>query len=251
MGALPRQRGLNRLQVRRSDSIRQLQPDLYQIRNPLVCCHAILDRQEVHLIDAGFVGDLKKIHKLLKDLGLSWANVKTVLLTHGHLDHTYNIAQIQKRSAAVLYAHSNEREHISGKHTYKGSARACGFLEACGRFILGYQAPRIDYELLPDQILPLAGGIKVVHTPGHTQGHCSFLWEKHSLLFSGDLFATGKHRTFLPPRFLNSCPEKLPSSIDKLGNLHLSGMLSNHCDSASPALQLSRFQRFREPPKRR
>ena len=34
--------------------------------------------------------------------------------------------------------------------------------------------------------LPVAGGIAVVHTPGHTPGHCSFLHPSSGVLITGD-----------------------------------------------------------------
>ena len=35
-------------------------------------------------------------------------------------------------------------------------------------------------------VLPLGGGLTVVHTPGHTTGHCSYLHTSTGVLLTGD-----------------------------------------------------------------
>jgi glyoxylase-like metal-dependent hydrolase (beta-lactamase superfamily II) len=35
-------------------------------------------------------------------------------------------------------------------------------------------------------VLPIAGGLAAIHTPGHCAGHLAFLWPKEGLLFAGD-----------------------------------------------------------------
>jgi glyoxylase-like metal-dependent hydrolase (beta-lactamase superfamily II) len=37
-----------------------------------------------------------------------------------------------------------------------------------------------------NQLLDVAGGLRVLHTPGHTMGHCSFLHEPTGVLITGD-----------------------------------------------------------------
>lgn len=62
-------------------------------------------------------------------------------------------------------------------------------------------APPAKYETLADgQVLELAGmSFEVLHTPGHTPGHCCFHLADQGLLFSGDqLFAGSIGRTDLP-----------------------------------------------------
>lgn len=223
----------------------KLQPNLYQLRSFLVSSYLIIDQERICLIDGGFLGSMKLIDECLKNEGLGWESISDVLLTHGHLDHTYNLARIQKRSPAKLYAHPLETDHIAARHTYRGINRVCGLLEFCGRLVFGYKKPRVDHLLKDQEQLEIAGNIRAVHMPGHTAGHCSYLWEKHDLLFAGDMFATGHKRTFLPPPIFNSCTRLLHKSLQSIRDLKPTGILSNHCDLASPEIQAKRFrQRF-------
>ncbi|MGE9268347.1 MAG: MBL fold metallo-hydrolase, partial [Verrucomicrobiales bacterium] len=139
--------------------------------------------------------------------------------------------------------HPADTLHFHGRFPYRGLSRVCGGLEHWGRTLFGFRAPQIEHPLADGQTLDFWGGIQVLHTPGHTVGHCSFYSLKHDLLFSGDLFANWLPRVMLPWPWLNSCPEKFPASIRKVLDLNPSGILANHCDKADPATQATRFQK--------
>jgi glyoxylase-like metal-dependent hydrolase (beta-lactamase superfamily II) len=50
----------------------------------------------------------------------------------------------------------------------------------------GFAAVPVAEELTDGQVLPVAGGLRVVHTPGHSPGHASFLHEESGVLITGD-----------------------------------------------------------------
>ena len=45
---------------------------------------------------------------------------------------------------------------------------------------------RVASEFADGELLPVAGGLRVIHTPGHSPGHCSFLHEPTGCLVTGD-----------------------------------------------------------------
>jgi glyoxylase-like metal-dependent hydrolase (beta-lactamase superfamily II) len=45
----------------------------------------------------------------------------------------------------------------------------------------------IDQPLTDGEILPIAGGIEVIHTPGHCAGQVALLWRQGQMLFAGDV----------------------------------------------------------------
>jgi glyoxylase-like metal-dependent hydrolase (beta-lactamase superfamily II) len=45
----------------------------------------------------------------------------------------------------------------------------------------------IDQALTPGEMLPIAGGIDVIHTPGHCAGQVALLWRRGRMLFAGDV----------------------------------------------------------------
>ena len=46
----------------------------------------------------------------------------------------------------------------------------------------------IDQPLVAGETLPIAGGIEVIHTPGHCAGHVALLWHPGRMLFAGDVY---------------------------------------------------------------
>lgn len=197
------------------------------------------------MIDTGFVGARGAIKRLMRKLRLSPECVRAILLTHGHLDHTGNLEWLKAWTGAPLYAHPAEQAHIDGTFPYTGPATWCGRLERIGRALIRYKPSQIDVPLKDGDELPFWGGLRVVHLPGHTAGHCGFYSADRGLLFSGDLFASYAFSTHLPPRILNSVPSHFPESFAKLDQLQPRGMVPSHYDFLDPALHRKRFERLR------
>jgi glyoxylase-like metal-dependent hydrolase (beta-lactamase superfamily II) len=214
---------------------------LYPIRGVMSVCHLLVDGDGACLIDTGLVGEFRRVRRLLRRLRLEPGAVRAILLTHGHLDHTGNLAAFKQWTGARIYAHPAESRHVAGTYPYSGSARWCGRLEAAGRSILRYRSAPIDEHLSEGELLPFWGGLRVLHLPGHTAGHCGFYSEAHDLLFAGDLFASYWFNVHLPPPILNSVPELIPASLRRVEDLNPRRILPNHYDWPRGELHKRRF----------
>ncbi len=205
---------------------------IYPIRGYHGFFHLLHDvaRHEAVLIDTGLVGEMPRLTRILRETGLDWPDIKAILLTHGHLDHTGNLARLKELTGAPVLAHPLEQRHIDGTFPYTGPSRLCGFMEAVGRGLFRYRTVSIDQSLVPDVELPYWGGLRVLHLPGHTEGHCGFYSERFNLLFSGDLFASYWFSTHRPPVFLNSCPGKIEASLRRAKALAPRYIIPNHYD---------------------
>lgn len=116
-----------------------------------------------------------------------------VLLTHGHLDHTFSVTPVCGARGIPAWIHPGDRELLADP--MKGLSRESGALFG-GR--LRWTEPS-DVKLLdPSAPLELAGlSLQVDFAPGHTPG--SVVFEAEGTMFSGDLLFQGSiGRTDLP-----------------------------------------------------
>lgn len=208
-------------------------------------CHLLIEEngKEAILLDTGLFGEYWMIKLALKKYGIKPANLKAILLTHGHLDHTGNLKSIKNFTGATIYAHPLEQKIINGEFPYKGINSWCGKLENLGRKLLGVGKPvNIDVELHDGQELPFFGGLKTIHLPGHTLGHCGFYSQKHKLLFSGDMFSSYPLLSHLPPSILNTAPELMLQSLEKAWQLEPEFVIPQHYDFFTPKRHRERFE---------
>ncbi len=205
-------------------------------------CHLLVDdRREAVLLDTGMVGEKLQIRGLLWRLGLKAESIKAILVTHGHIDHVGNLAWAKRWTGAPIYAHPMEQAHINGTYPYTGASRWCGRMERVGYDIINYRPATIDRFIHDGDELPFWGGLRVVHLPGHTEGHCGFYSQRHNLLFSGDLFASYFFAVHLPPPILNARPELIPGSLRKARSLDARYIVPQHYDILDGELHRRRF----------
>ena len=126
--------------------------------------------KEALIIDPG--DNAARIVQIIKEDGVVPV---AVLLTHGHFDHAMAAQEVAEQYGIKIYAHETEKETLETPQI-----NLSGMI---GR-TLTFHA---DCYVKDGDILNLAGfEIRVLHTPGHTQGGVCYYVEKEGVLFSGD-----------------------------------------------------------------
>jgi glyoxylase-like metal-dependent hydrolase (beta-lactamase superfamily II) len=153
------------------------------------------------IIDPG--DEAKQILKRVKDLEL---DIKFIVLTHGHIDHTGALKEVREVTGAKVAIHGDDAKSLKNQ------------LVAVA-FGLSYPTPPPPDRLLKDGESLDIGDLhfEVVHTPGHTPGGVCLLGE--GVVFSGDtLFNYGIGRTDLPggssSQLMNSIQTRLMTLPD-------------------------------------
>ena len=142
----------------------------------------------------------ENIYKRIEKFG---ANLKYVLLTHGHFDHIGGI----RPSAAKVVMHKDDLSILNNANKY---------LELFG--VLNVSIPKIDLFVEDGEVLKIGNiDIKVIHTPGHTPGGVCYLIENN--LFSGDtIFRESVGRCDLEGGNFNQLVESIKSKIFTLND---------------------------------
>jgi glyoxylase-like metal-dependent hydrolase (beta-lactamase superfamily II) len=155
------------------------------------------DGEQCIVIDPGVgVGD-----RLAEIIAEHRLHPVAVVLTHGHLDHTFSVLPVCQANDVPAYIHPADRPALSDPWTGLGMAKGTPLLGIGG---LTFAEPD-DVRELPDAAtIELAGlSVTVRHAPGHTAGSAVFSVPHEQaavdVLFSGDvLFAGSIGRTDLP-----------------------------------------------------
>ena len=208
------------------------------------CCFLLVDCNSCVMLDTGLAGEMLQIRRVMSRLGLRAQSLKAILLTHGHLDHAGNLSRLKAWTGARIFAHPAEQAHVDGSYPYQGINRWCGRLEAAGRALFRYRPVSIDEHISDGQDLPFWGGLRVMHLPGHTVGHCGYYSERNNLLFSGDMFASYFFNVHKPPAILNSASERLAESAERIRRLRPRLLVPCHYDSLDGELHRRRFARL-------
>lgn len=204
--------------------------------------HVLVDGDGAVLLDTGFPGDWHRIRRRLDELELRPRDIRAILLTHGHIDHAGNLAAAKAWSHAPVYGHAADQPHLDGMFCYRGASRLCGALERLGRAITRYQPAEIDVSIVDGQELPFWGGLRVVHLPGHTVGHCGFYSARHDLLFTGDLWVRFMMRTQASPAIFTDSPGDVWPSMRKARAFGARWIVPNHYDFPDASRLRRRFE---------
>lgn len=136
------------------------------------------------VVDPG--GDVERIITIVKQHRLK---ISTIINTHGHFDHIGGNRQTVETLGARLLIHQADAPMLSRS------------AEVARRYGLqGENSPEADAYLVDGMDIDFGTcRLRVLHTPGHTQGGCCLYIEEELKVITGDtLFADSIGRTDLP-----------------------------------------------------
>ncbi|HYH33126.1 MAG TPA: MBL fold metallo-hydrolase [Pseudonocardia sp.] len=148
---------------------------------------ALLDDDgSVTLVDTGLQSAPARIVAGLAALGKHPSDVQRIVLTHAHPDHAGGAAEVAGRTGAPVAVHADDAGFAeAGAPPPSDPSIAAGRIFA--RLPGGHFPPvPVGERLIDGQVLDVAGGLRVVATPGHSPGHISLLHEPSRTLITGD-----------------------------------------------------------------
>lgn len=187
-------------------------------------CYLLLGVDKALLIDTGLgVVNIKEVVDRITSLPV------VVMATHVHWDHIGGHGYFNE-----FAVHEAEKEWIMGKFPLSISVVKQNLLNGDCEFPKEFCVE--NYEIfsgVPQQILHDGDeidlgnrSIKLIHTPGHSPGHCCFYEVEKGYLYSGDLIYKGCLDMFYP----TTNPKMFAHSIRKISKLEVNRILPAHYD---------------------
>ena len=208
------------------------------------------DDHTLMLVDAGFPGQMDALCGAIRKGGFEPEALTHILFTHGDMDHVGCARELLALAPkAVTLAHRMEAGNIDGsdlppkvafrRALYASEPEKLAEIEANAALYTARCTVPITHRLEDGEILPLCGGIRVIHAPGHTPGHCFFYLEGGRVLITGDGINAQLARLSGPNPIHTLDMEQARASIARLAVMHLAidDIISYHGGRVSGDIQ--------------
>ena len=179
--------------------VRNVTGGVWAIEQGLVNAYVVASDEPV-VVDTGVARRVTDLIGGITQTGVDPPRVRHVVLTHYHRDHVGGLSRLQTIAAgSQTSVHPVDAPVVRGEAPHPepvvGGLRGA-VVRVIGPRVLGRPTPAVVHrEILDGE--EVVEGLRAVHTPGHTGGHLSYLWEPDGVLFVGD--AAMNIRTLSPP----------------------------------------------------
>lgn len=229
--------------------LQQVADGVHRFADGMVNWYLVEDDTGMILIDTGWPNSWSNITDALVQVGRPVADLKAVLLTHGHADHLGAAERARKTLGIPVHVHAHEAQRARGKANGSSSfALVPGLLPNLWRpqafkFVLhatrhGFMTPTwVDTVSVigEDGRLELPGNPTMIPCHGHTEGHVAYSLPDRGVVFSGDALVTldvltGETGPRLLPDALNADPLMAMTSLSAFEQLDAQVLLPGHGD---------------------
>ncbi len=161
----------------------------FGISDPYDCNVYLIDGgDEAALVDAGAGIDLDPLLANLDSTGVPRARIRTLILTHGHFDHSGGAAKLRALLGCRVLVGAADAADVAGAEEVISALAAA---LPSGTYPAGYvkQPCPVDGTLADgDEIAVGRYRVAVMHTPGHSPGAVCLVMqvEGQNVLFTGD-----------------------------------------------------------------
>lgn len=175
---------------------------------------------DLTLIDTCFISELPKLKTYIVNAGYEMKNIRRIILTHVHPDHTQAANEIKRITGGKIFFYRSEAAYLTQNPKYQGPTTHETFhnlLQKFGvnmedfvnKFGLMHLEPILVDEQLNDNDKIVGTDRQVIHTPGHTPGHISLFHKEYGIIFGADFLFNSEFGTeglFIPPSIVSIDP---------------------------------------------
>ncbi|MEG8275297.1 MBL fold metallo-hydrolase [Streptomyces sp. AHA2] len=178
------------------------------------------------LVDVGWAKAPAALLKAVADLGRKPSDIRRVVLTHAHPDHVQGAAELQHRLDTRILIHPADLPWLEA-----GRVPPDGRSGRTGRLL--DRLPKLHWTPFPadgtvadGDVVEGSGGLRVIHTPGHTPGHVVLCHEPTGTALMGDAvfhrggLAVGPAALAADPALRIDSLSRLPRGLRTVGFAH-------------------------------
>ena len=213
----------------------EIAPGVHRLEDVTGSNVVLLADERMAVVDTGISGNGEAIVSYIRKIGRSPSDLRWIIVTHFHFDHSGSAAELHELTGAQIVAHRDEtepgpngtlmlrkgNEGESPPTWYRWAQRVAG----------GGGGPRPPREprRFPDtpvhetvehgDMVPCMAGLRIIHSPGHTPGSISPLLTGPRALFLGDSVLNNIDRLSRPLMWDRSKRRQLDASLHALRDL--------------------------------
>jgi glyoxylase-like metal-dependent hydrolase (beta-lactamase superfamily II) len=211
-----------------------------RLGSSMVNWYLVADDDGVVLVDAGAPRHRPQLEQGIEQLGRTIEDLRAVILTHADVDHKGFAEKLREDRGVPVHVHAADVPlATTGKKGAEASILPYLRHPAAWRFLGAVAAGGLPKNLTEvqtfedDAVLDVPGRPRVLHAPGHTNGCVAFHFERHDVLFAGDVLfgfgvLTGRQGPQVGPRAFNVSSERALESLSKLEGVDAEVVLFGH-----------------------
>lgn len=200
------------------------------------------------IIDTGVRGYFHHFKTQLEHFNLKPTDIKLIILTHTHYDHTGNLKVLAEYTGAKVLVHKNEYDNLKNGFIKipTGQGKYSRLISSIGKAVYpGFASPKpFTADIINENEFDLKEfgfNAKIISTPGHSAGSQSVLLGK--TLISGDTFINIRNGIIFPP-FANE-PKILLDTWQKLFDLGIEKIYPGHGKAFKVEKAIEEFERWK------
>lgn len=187
-------------------------------------CYLITDSC-LAVVDPGLPGNLRPLVSYIRKLGRKPKELRYILLTHSHPDHAGCVPAVRAHTGAQVLVHRGDAKADFRGRTSAFYAGVLGRLPVPVPFL---ERVAVDQCVEDGDVLPLLGGLRVIHTPGHTPGSINLHARAIGALFTGDIVVGDERGVGRPFPIPGSNWDHYQQSLERLATLDFQVALLGH-----------------------
>jgi glyoxylase-like metal-dependent hydrolase (beta-lactamase superfamily II) len=206
----------------------RIAPGVHQVRM-LGADAFLLEEDRLTLIDAGMVGSRLLLERYLRRIGRRLDELDRIICTHGHPDHIGGVGEVVRdRDDVTVLIHPDDLAGLT-RPLREAMATAESRGERRGRIIQYLtRTPADPTPIDGDELLPILGGLRVVHTPGHTPGSICLYLERSRIVFTGDVLQVIRGQLTYASAFFSHDHAGARGSVERLAALDVETIALSH-----------------------